>query len=219
MIHDGVELTGVEASVVSTALIMLRILSQIALILLRIFSQIAHTVGLFLGIFLLLTAKFVVPNDIVQITDNRCAAYGLRMKSGNDAGDLFVLFVCIFMIQKELVGLPADDDAPLTFRCDNVKLTILQMAGHIVFPAEPAYGSLLPAKPHADGGAAAAHTVTGDPCRFRICERSLVRFANAAGDLAVRKVEYFLIAFDAVEYHAGQLLFSVCLNYTSIYVQ
>ena len=87
MVHDGVKLIGVEAPVIGTVLVVARILSQIA-----------HTVGLFLGFFLLLAAKSVMLNDVIQIANNRCAAYGLGMESGNDAGDLFIFFVCIFMI-------------------------------------------------------------------------------------------------------------------------
>ena len=87
MVHDGVKLIGVEAPVIGTVLVVARILSQIA-----------HTVGLFLVFFLLLTAKSIVLNDVIQIASNRCAAYGLGMESGNDAGDLFIFFVCIFVI-------------------------------------------------------------------------------------------------------------------------
>ena len=87
MFHDGVKLIGVEAPVIGTVLVVARILSPIA-----------HTVGLFLCFFLPLAAKSVTLNNVTQIANNRCAAYGLGMESGNNAGDLFIFFVCIFMI-------------------------------------------------------------------------------------------------------------------------
>ena len=54
MIHDGIELIGVEAPVIGTALVMP-----------RIFSQIVHTVGRILGFFLLLAAKSVMLYDVI----------------------------------------------------------------------------------------------------------------------------------------------------------
>lgn len=83
MIHDGVELIGVEAPAICAALA-----TQ------RFSSRIAHTVGF----FLLPTAISVMLNNVIQVANNRCAAYGLGMKSGNDAGNLFIFFICIFMI-------------------------------------------------------------------------------------------------------------------------
>lgn len=38
---------------------------------------------------------------------------------------------------------------------------------------------------------------------------SVMLLANTTGDLAVRKVEYFLIAFCAVKYHEGSTPFFV----------
>ena len=196
MIQNGVELVGIEAPVIGTVLIMPSILSQIA-----------NIVGLLLGFFLLPAAKCVVLDDVIQIADNRCAVCGLGMKSGYDAGDLFIFFVCIFMIQKEFVGFPANDNTPFTHRGEDVKPTIIQPAGHAIFLAEPVYGVLFFSEPHADDRAAIAHTITGGPGIFRSGKSHFVLFANATGDLAVRKVEYFLIALCAVKYHEGQLLF------------
>ena len=64
-------------------------------------------------------------------------------------------------------------------------------------------GLLLFAEPHADKGATVTQTITGHPGFFRGGKLLFILFTNATGDLAVRKVEYFLIAFCAVKYHEG----------------
>ena len=114
------------------------------------------------------------------------------------------------------MSLSADDNAPLTLRGEDVKQTIIQPARYAIFLTEPIHGLLLFTEPYAGNGAAVTHTIAGCPGLFRSGELPLVLFANSADDLAVRKVEYLLIAFDAVEYHGNQLLLFVCPNYTNI---
>ena len=69
--------------------------------------------------------------------------------------------------------------------------------------AELIDGLLLFTKPHTYKGAAVTHTITGQPGFFWGGKLLFILFANTTGDLAVRKVEYFLIAFCAVKYHEG----------------
>lgn len=68
-------------------------------------------------------------------------------------------------------------------------------------------GLLLFTEPHAYKGAAVTHAITGQPGFLRGRKLHFVLFANTTGDLAVRKVEYFLIAFCAVKYHEGSTPF------------
>lgn len=70
-------------------------------------------------------------------------------------------------------------------------------------------GILLFSEPHANEGAAVTHTITGQPGFLRGGKLLFLLFANTTGDLAVRKMEYFLIAFCAVKYHEGSTPFFV----------
>ena len=125
------------------------------------------------------------------------------MVSRDDAGDFFVLLICILVIEEELVCLAVDDDPPLASGGVDMELAIFQPAGYAIFLAELIDGLLLFTKPHTYKGAAVTHTITGQPGFFWGGKLLFILFANTTGDLAVRKVEYFLIAFCAVKYHEG----------------
>ena len=90
-----------------------------------------------------------------------------------------------------------------------MELAIFQPAGYAIFLAELIDGLLLFAEPHAYKGAAVTHTITGYPGFLRGGKLLFILFANTTGDLAVRKVEYFLIAFCTVKYHEGSTPFFV----------
>lgn len=156
-----------------------------------------------------MSAVNIVVNDVFQIPDNRLAAYSLGVVSRDDAGDLFVFVICILVIEEELVCLSVDDDPPLTSGGMNMELAIFQLAGHAIILAELIDGLLLFSESHADKGAAVTHTITGHPGFLRGGKLLFVLFAKTTGDLAVRKVEYFLIAFCAVKYHEGSTPFFV----------
>ena len=132
-------------------------------------------------------------NNVFQVPNNRLAASGLGVVSRDDAGDLFVLVICILVVEEELVRLAVDDDPPLASGGVDMELAIFQPAGHAIFLAELIDGLLLFAEPHADKGATVTQTITGHPGFFRGGKLLFVFFANTTGDLAVRKVEYFLI--------------------------
>ena len=117
------------------------------------------------------------------------------------------------MIQEELVALAAGDDLPLTFRCLNVDLAIFMPTGNTVLLAELIDAFLLFPQPCTYHGAAVTHTVSCHPGLFFVEELLLVFLTNTAVDRAVRKMEYFLIAFYAVKYHEGSTPFFVWPNY------
>ena len=144
-----------------------------------------------------------------QLPNNCLAASSLGVIAGDNTGDFFVFLICILVIEEELVRFAADDDPPLASGGMYMELAIFQPAGYAIFLAEMIDGILLFSEPHANEGAAVTHTVTSQPGFLRGGKLLFVLFANTTGDLAVRKVEYFLIAFCAVEYHEDQLLFFV----------
>ena len=150
----------------------------------------------FHGVFL----EFLLPNNCL-------AASSLGVIAGDNTGDFFVFLICILVIEEELVRLPVDDDPPLASGGMYMELAIFQPAGYAIFLAEMIDGLLLFTEPHAYQGAAVTHTITGQPGFLWGRKLRFVLFANTTGDLAVRKVEYFLIAFCAVEYHENQLLY------------
>ena len=138
-----------------------------------------------------------------QLPNNCLAASSLGVIAGDNTGDFFVFLICILVIEEELVRLPVDDDPPLASGGMYMELAIFQPAGYAIFLAEMIDGILLFSEPHANEGAAVTHTVTGQTGFLRGGKLLFVLFANTTGDLAVRKVEYFLIAFCAVKYHEG----------------
>ena len=142
-----------------------------------------------LGLLFLTPAINIVLNNVFQVPKNRLAASGLGVVSRDDAGDLFVLVICILVVEEELVRLAVDDDPPLASGGVDMELAIFQPAGHAIFLAELIDGLLLFAEPHADKGATVTQTITGHPGFFRGGKLLFVFFANTTGDLAVRKVE------------------------------
>lgn len=171
--------------------------------------QVAHTVCFLLGLLFLPSAVNIVLDDVFQVPNNRLAASGLGVVPRDDAGDLFVLVVCILVIEEELVCLAVNDDPPLASGRVDMKLAIFQPAGYAIFLAELIDGLLLFSEPHPDKGTAVTHTITGQSGFLWGGELLFIFFTNATGDLAVRKMEYFLIAFCAVEYHEGSTPFFV----------
>lgn len=169
--------------------------------------QISHTVCFLLGFLLLPSAVNIVLDDVFQVPNNRFAASGLGVISRDNAGDLFVFVICILVIEEELVRFAVDDDSPLASGGVEMELAIFQPAGYAIFLAELIDGLLLFTEPHAYKRASVTHTITGQPGFLRGGKLLFILFANTTGDLAVRKVEYFLIAFCAVKYHEGSTPF------------
>ena len=145
-------------------------------------------------------------DNVFQIPNNGLAASGLGMVSRDDTGDLFVFVICILVIEEELVCLAVDDDPPLASGGVDMELAIFQPARYAIFLAELVDGFLLFTESHSNDRTAVTHTIASESGFFRGDELSLVFFLDASGDAAVRKMEDFLIAFNAVEYHRGQLL-------------
>ena len=131
------------------------------------------------------------------------------MIPGNDAGDAFFFVEGILVIKEELVSFAAGDDLPLALGSLNMDLTILMPARNTILLAELINAFLLFPQPCTYHGTAVTHTVSCHPSLFFIEELLLVLFANTAVDRAVRKMEYFLSAFYAVEYHEWSTPFFV----------
>ena len=197
IIQKGVEPTGVEVLPICAFIIALALL------------QPAYCFVL----LCLIAAENIVFNDIIQVSDNGCAACSLGMEPRNDTGNFLISFIGVFMIQKELVRLSVDNNSPLAAGGENMQLLILKPTGYAVFLAKLIHSLLLLAELFTNCAAAVAHTVAGHSCFFWGCKLLFVFFVDTANDPAVGKMEYFPTAFRAVKYHESQHLFSVCMNY------
>lgn len=195
IIQKRVQLIGTEAFIRSAFLILLCVSLQISL---------TCCFSLFSVRFLL--AEGIMLHDIIQITDNRGMPNCLGVVTGNNAGDLFAPLVCILMIQEELVLFAVCNDPPLAPWRMDVQLAILQVAGNSIFLTEPINGVLLFPKFHTNRGTATTKPIACVPSDFGGCKLLPVLLQYSAADFAVRKVEYFLPAFFAVEYHEAHLL-------------
>ena len=131
------------------------------------------------------------------------------MIPGNDAGDAFFFVEGILVIKEELVSFAAGDDLPLALGCLNMDLTVLVPARNTILLTELIDGFLLLFQPCTRNGTAVTHTVSCHPSFLFIEELLFIFLANTAVDRAVRKVEHFLIAFYAVEYHEGSTPFFI----------
>ena len=103
----------------------------------------------------------------------------------------------------------AQECLPLALGCLNMDLTILVPAKNTILLTELIDGFLLLFEPCTCNGTAVTHTVSRHPSFLFIEELLFIFLTNTAVDRAVRKVEHFLIAFCAVEYHEWSTPFFV----------
>ena len=122
------------------------------------------------------------------------------------------------MIKEKFISLAAHDDSPFTPGGPDMQLPVFQPAGQSIFLAELIDFLLLSSKSHAHHRTAVTHPVTSHTGLFRGGELFFVFLPNTVGDFAVRKMEYFLIAFCTVEYHDCSAPFFMCFYFTKQYV-